>query len=51
MAGHTPVEDDPEQLKHAEYLWHSFMTSSKYMIAGIVVVMLILLFAFVPFGS
>ena len=50
MAGHTPVDPDPKELKKAELLWEQFITISKWSIALICVILLGLAFAFVPFA-
>ena len=51
MANHTPVEDDPKQLEHAEYLWATFTQGSKWSIIAVAVILLIMAFVFVPSGA
>lgn len=50
MGSHTPVEDDPEQLEHANKLWAGFAVGTKWTIILIAVVLVGLLVAFVPMG-
>ncbi|MCB1720265.1 MAG: hypothetical protein KDI11_00750 [Alphaproteobacteria bacterium] len=51
MNHHSPIEDDPQQLQHANDLWRSFLHKSKISIFLIVLVVIGLALAFVPAGS
>ncbi len=39
MASTPPTDVDPEQLKHAQYLWHNFGAAAKWGIILVVCVM------------
>lgn len=51
MANHTPVEDDPKQLEHAEYLWATFTQRSKWSVIAIAILLLLMALMFVPSGA
>ena len=50
MAGHAPVKPTKKQIQDAETLWDQFMQISKWFIVGICVILIIMMFMFVPFA-
>ena len=51
MTDHTPVQEDPQELKRAQEFWISFTGKAKWAIIATAGLLIFLALAFVPFSS
>ena len=49
MAHHAPVQADPKQVERAQVLWHNATQATKWSIAAVAVLLIVLALVFIDF--